>query len=67
MTEKSYRVKLTMADQFGDTGPQPGAVGRVVQETHIVDEPYELWLAVEFDEFPEYSVHWVAHYMVDKL
>lgn len=67
MNKKCYRVRLLTPDQFGDDGPQPGAEGRVVQESHIVDEPYQIWLAVEFDDYPEYSVHWVAHWMVENV
>lgn len=42
-------VELVMADQFGDEGPQPGAVGKVVSTTYI-DE--ERWHHVKFRGFP---------------
>lgn len=42
-------VKLTMADQFGPDGPQPGATGRTLGEPF--NDEGEIWYHVKFNGF----------------
>jgi len=44
-----YEATLTMADQFGPTGPQPGAVGKTVSSSWVDGER---WFHVKFRGFP---------------
>lgn len=44
------KIVLTMADQFGPDGPQPGAVGGVISGP-IYDED-EVWYRALFFKFP---------------